>query len=94
MRICHWRVLAAILAGVVFACPAAAAGSVESVHLSDFPVADPSAIDEPLADLMEQVRDLVSAGRSARAAAKLKVRQPLALAEIIVSRAEQAQRLR
>ncbi len=70
-----------------------AGGYAESVHLSDFPAADPAAIDEPLADLMEQVRDLVSAGRAARTAARLKVRQPLALAEIIVSRAEQAERL-
>src|SRR5262249_57403379 len=65
----------------------------ESGPRGDFPVADPSAIDEPLAELMDQVRDLVSAGRAARAAAKLKVRQPLARAEIIVPRAEQATRL-
>ena len=66
----------------------------ESVHLADYPVADATVIDAPLADWMEQVRDLVSAGRAARAAAKLKVRQPLARAELIVARAEQVERLR
>lgn len=65
-----------------------------SVHLCDYPQADPALIDAPLAELMEQVRDLVSAGRAARTAAKLKVRQPLALAEVIVARADQAERLR
>jgi len=65
-----------------------------SVHLCDYPQHDESLIDEPLAELMEHVRDLVSAGRAARTAAKLKVRQPLARAEIIVARAEQAARLR
>ena len=39
---------------------------------------------------MDLVRDIVSLGRAARTAAKLKVRQPLALAEIILTRREHA----
>jgi isoleucyl-tRNA synthetase len=40
---------------------------------------------------MDLVRDIVSLGRAARTAAKLKVRQPLALAEIILARREHAE---
>ena len=73
--------------------PAAAGRSVApslpvSVHLCDYPVADPSLIDEALAHEMDLVRDIVSLGRAARTAARLKVRQPLALAEIILARRE------
>jgi isoleucyl-tRNA synthetase len=62
-----------------------------SVHLCDYPVAEEALIDEKLATEMELVRDIVSLGRAARTAAKLKVRQPLALAEIILARAEHAE---
>jgi isoleucyl-tRNA synthetase len=68
-------------------------GTPASVHLCDYPAADEAAVDEALADVMDQVRDLVSAGRAARTAAKLKVRQPLAKAEIIVPRANAIPRL-
>lgn len=61
-----------------------------SVHLCDYPQADESLIDESLAQEMDLVRDVVSLGRAARTAAKLKVRQPLALAEIILTRREHA----
>jgi len=61
-----------------------------SVHLCDYPVADETLIDEALAQEMDLVRDIVSLGRAARTAAKLKVRQPLALAEIILARQEHA----
>ncbi len=57
-----------------------------SVHLCDYPAADPALIDEELATEMELVRDVVSLGRAARTAAKLKVRQPLALVEIILTK--------
>jgi isoleucyl-tRNA synthetase len=59
-----------------------------SVHLCDYPEADASLIDEQLAAEMGIVRELVSLGRSARTAAKLRVRQPLALVEIILAKHE------
>jgi isoleucyl-tRNA synthetase len=55
---------------------------VESVHLCDYPAGDPAAIDAELSEQMALAREVVSQGRSARMAAKLKVRQPLALAKI------------
>ncbi len=61
-----------------------------SVHLCDYPAVDESLIDEDLAQEMDLVRQIVSLGRAARTAAKLKVRQPLALVEIILARPEHA----
>ena len=58
---------------------------VESVHLCDYPTASPSAIDELLSERMGLVREIVSLGRSARAAAKLKVRQPLSRVEVVLA---------
>ncbi len=58
--------------------PAAA----ESVHLADFPVADPSLVDDVLAEQVALVRRLVELGRAARAEAKVRTRQPLARALI------------
>jgi isoleucyl-tRNA synthetase len=49
----------------------------ESVHLADYPVADESLIDEQLLTEISSVIKVVSVGRAARSAAKLKVRQPL-----------------
>jgi isoleucyl-tRNA synthetase len=49
----------------------------ESVHLSSWPEADDSLIDTGLADQMSLVRRLVELGRSARAGAVVKTRQPL-----------------
>jgi isoleucyl-tRNA synthetase len=54
----------------------------ESVHLADWPVADESLIDNELAAQMALVRRLVELGRSARASAVVKVRQPLARAVV------------
>ena len=54
----------------------------QSVHLSDFPTADPSLIDEKLSADPQTVMKLVSLGRSARSQASLKVRQPLGRALI------------
>ncbi len=65
-----------------------------SVHLCDYPTADPALIDEQLAAEMDLVRDIVSLGRAARTTARLKVRQPLARAEIVLARAEHADWLR
>ena len=52
-------------------------GAPESVHLTDFPRADVSRIDEKLEADMEEVMAAVQLGRACRAAANIKVRQPL-----------------
>ena len=52
----------------------------ESVHLTGWPVADQALIDEDLSADMALTRRLVELGRSARAAANVKTRQPLARA--------------
>jgi isoleucyl-tRNA synthetase len=56
----------------------------ESVHLGDWPVADAAARDEELEDEMARARAVVSLGLSARNDAKLKVRQPLRTAHVLV----------
>lgn len=53
-------------------------GGPESVHLGRFPEPDPNLEDEELEWRMALVRRYASAGRAARQAAGLKVRQPLA----------------
>jgi len=53
-------------------------GNPESVHLCDYPQADPALIDEALSEDMNAVLDLTTLGSAARNAAKIKVRQPLA----------------
>ncbi len=58
---------------------------VESVHLCDYPTGDAALIDEALSAQMSLVREIVSLGLSARMAAKLKVRQPLAGVEVILA---------
>ncbi len=50
----------------------------DSVHLADYPVADPSLIDEPLMEATRLAMRVASMGRGARSKAGLKVRQPLA----------------
>ncbi len=57
-----------------------AEGSPDSVHLTSWPTFDASLIDEQLSDQMALVRRLVELGRSARATAVVRVRQPLARA--------------
>ncbi len=57
-----------------------ASDSPESVHLASWPTADPGLIDERLSAQMALARRLVELGRSARAAAVVRVRQPLARA--------------
>ncbi len=49
----------------------------ESVHLTDFPAYDPALIDDGLAAQMAMARRVVELGRSARAEAKVRTRQPL-----------------
>jgi isoleucyl-tRNA synthetase len=57
----------------------------ESVHLVDWPRADAARIDRALGAKMRAVRDLVSLGLQVRTQAKLKVRQPLRSAHLIVA---------
>ncbi len=57
----------------------------ESVHLASYPKANEAAIDAPLAREMRAVRELVSLGLQVRTANKLKVRQPLSRADVVVS---------
>ncbi|WP_067621402.1 isoleucine--tRNA ligase [Alicyclobacillus acidiphilus] len=49
----------------------------ESVHLCDFPVADPSLVDESLIREMATVLRVVEGGRHLRNESKIKTRQPL-----------------
>ena len=49
----------------------------ESVHLCDFPTADESLIDEDLNKQMAALVEVISLGRACRAAANIKVRQPV-----------------
>ena len=60
----------------------------DSVHLADHPEPDESLRDGGLERRMEAVRRAVELGRAARAAARMKVRQPLAKAVIVAQGAE------
>ncbi|HEY6460321.1 MAG TPA: DUF5915 domain-containing protein, partial [Polyangiaceae bacterium] len=64
---------------------AAASGARESVHLEDWPEVDAGAVDETLSRKFRLVRDLVSVGLRARTEAKIKVRQPLRTATILLN---------
>ena len=66
---------------------------VESVHFADYPEPDAAAIDEPLSREMRAVREIVSLGLQVRTANKLRVRQPLAAAEVVLSDPELAPRV-
>ena len=65
-------------------------GAAPSVHLCDWPVADEALIDEELAAATALAMRLARLGRSARAAANLRVRQPLA--ELVVDLATDRER--
>ena len=52
-------------------------GGLNSVHLEDWPKADASLVDEGLVQKMKKVRDLAALVLAERAAAGIKVRQPL-----------------
>ncbi|WP_310962989.1 isoleucine--tRNA ligase [Nocardioides terrisoli] len=56
------------------------ADAAASVHLASWPVVDDSLIDDELAGQVDLVRRLVELGRSARAEAKVRTRQPLSRA--------------
>lgn len=53
-----------------------------SVHISLYPRADESLIDEKLEQKMDLVKDLVALGRASRETVRIKVRQPIAKAII------------
>ncbi|HEX5614155.1 MAG TPA: isoleucine--tRNA ligase [Acidimicrobiia bacterium] len=57
-----------------------------SVHLTDWPTAEVGAIDVALETEMELARALVSLGRAARTEARLRVRQPLGRAFLLLPR--------
>jgi len=61
-----------------------------SVHLTDFPTPIASDIDAALSKEMSDVRSIVSLGLQVRTASKLKVRQPLGSATIIVGSSAKA----
>jgi len=68
------------------------AGAPRSVHLTAWPQADESLIDEELLAATALLLDVVSLGRSARRAASLRIRQPLS--ELLVRAPRGAERLR
>ncbi|MEO6398965.1 MAG: isoleucine--tRNA ligase, partial [Tepidiformaceae bacterium] len=70
------------------------AGAPESVHLAEWPVAQPSRIDESLNAETQLVKRICSLGRAARAKAQIKVRQPLAEVLVKVRSSEEAHALR
>ncbi len=59
-------------------------GEPESVHLCDYPVAEPKLVDGRILEEMDYLRELVELGRSLRAAHNLKTRQPLAKLSVVV----------
>jgi isoleucyl-tRNA synthetase len=56
----------------------------ESVHLQDWPAVDEAALDEPLEREMELARHVASLGLAARNDARLRVRQPLPRAFVLL----------
>jgi isoleucyl-tRNA synthetase len=60
-----------------------------SVHLCDYPSADPAMIDPVMSSSMRLLREITSLGRAARAEAGLKVRQPLSKVEVVLSDADE-----
>ncbi|MGZ4690739.1 MAG: isoleucine--tRNA ligase [Acidimicrobiia bacterium] len=60
------------------------AGTSESVHLSDWPTFDADAVDPELESDMALARQVVSLGLAARTEVRLKVRQPLARALVLL----------
>jgi isoleucyl-tRNA synthetase len=71
----------------------AANAAAESVHLTSFPEANAALIDKVLSQTIQAVRELVSLGLQVRTQAKLKVRQPLSVAKVILADPQLADRL-
>lgn len=61
------------------------ADAAQSVHLAEYPVADESRVDESLRHAVALSRTVVAAGLRVRGEAKLKVRQPLSEAIVVVA---------
>ena len=59
--------------------------AVASVHLSDFPVSNPHAINKELGNQVALTRRIVELGRASRAESGIKIRQPLGRALIAAS---------
>jgi isoleucyl-tRNA synthetase len=57
----------------------------ESVHMCDYPEPDEASIDLDLSTVMGSLRELVSLGLQVRTAEKLRVRQPLEAAEVVLA---------
>lgn len=70
------------------------AKALVSVHMADYPAANTALIDHALSQIMGNVRDFVSAGLQVRTTEKLRVRQPLAAAEIVLADPQQETALR
>jgi isoleucyl-tRNA synthetase len=66
----------------------------KSVHFCDYPQPDEAAIDAGLSRVMGAVRQLVSSGLQVRTANKLRVRQPLEAAEVVLADPEMESLLR
>jgi isoleucyl-tRNA synthetase len=69
------------------------ADAPDSVHLTDFPVADESKIDKELSDSTRLAMKISSLGRAARSKAGIKVRQPLAVGFVSFSSAREQRSL-
>ncbi|MEE2752154.1 MAG: isoleucine--tRNA ligase [Myxococcota bacterium] len=68
-------------------------GAPASVHHCSWPEVDEGLIDASLSEAMALVRELASLGLAARSRVGVRVRQPLAAAEVILAQPEQAGRL-
>ena len=64
-----------------------------SVHLDDYPVAEPSKIDDRLSEATRLAMRLSSLGRSARSRAGIKVRQPLARVMVMTKTSQEGELL-
>lgn len=63
-------------------------GSKKSVHLEDFPTVQDTLVDTKLSAEMAAVREVVSLGLQVRNTSRVKVRQPLARLDLVLSRKE------
>ena len=68
-------------------------GSPDSVHLADYPEADPSHVDATLGRAVRLAMRIASLGRAARSKAGVKVRQPLARALVKLHQPEERELL-
>jgi isoleucyl-tRNA synthetase len=69
----------------------AARGADDSVHLTDWPLWREDRVDDRLRERMQLVRRLVALGRSARTEAKIRTRQPLRRALVVIPAGDASQ---